>query len=384
MSFVTQNTYVPDFPILYQVSSNNSVKVWKISVEVPAGKPPVIVTEFGKLDGKQQVIREEITIGVNLNKTNATNPVEQALKNAESRFKRKLKAGYVKTKIAAQTGQVDTIIKGGLLPMLAHQYSHYKRLIQYPVYIQPKLDGIRCIAIKKGSTVTLWTRTRKRITSCPHIEKDILELYGDDDVVLDGELYNHALKDNFEGIVAAVRRTEATEASEQVQYHLFDVVATHMKYTGRQMLLPKASYKSLQLVKTDIAESEEDVQMFWKKHTDMGYEGSIIRDPYAGYIHGRTSSLLKVKEFQDAEFRIIGVKEGKGKLKGTLGAFICETRTGETFEVKMTGSQEENKKYLTNKKTWQGKELTVQFQAYTVKNHVPRFPVGLRIREKGL
>jgi ATP-dependent DNA ligase len=84
---------------------------------------------------------------------------------------------------------------------------------------------------------------------------------------------------------------------------------------------------------------------------------------------------------QDEEFDIVGVEEGRGKLAGHVGAFICQMDNGKTFKAKMSGDTGKLKEYYEHRKLWMGKCLTVQFQDYTAAEGVPRFPVGLRIRE---
>jgi DNA ligase-1 len=68
-----------------------------------------------------------------------------------------------------------------------------------------------------------------------------------------------------------------------------------------------------------------------------GYEGAIIRQLGIGYEHKRSSQLLKMKDFLDSEFLVVGVEEGRGKLQGHCGAFACSTQEGKIFSVKMAG-----------------------------------------------
>lgn len=80
------------------------------------------------------------------------------------------------------------------------------------------------------------------------------------------------------------------------------------------------------------------------------------------------------------EFDIIGIEEGRGKLSGHVGAFVCMTDEGQEFKAKMSGSTEKLKEYFENHDLWKKKQLTVQFQDLTAYG-LPRFPVGLRIKE---
>jgi ATP-dependent DNA ligase len=270
--------------------------------------------------------------------------------------------------------------------MLAHVYEKHGDKITYPAYVQPKLDGIRCIAIKKGDSVTLWSRTRKRITSCPHIEEAIREQLQNYDAILDGELYNHDLKNDFEKIVSAVRKDNPTPEARLVQYHIYDLPSfrgdSALEFKDRRVYMSCFHFQTPLLeVDTSVVTSSNELLEYFKKYRLSGYEGLMVRNRKSTYENKRSYHLQKLKEFDDAEFRIVGVVEGKGKLRGLLGAFMCETEDGTQFEVKMTGDQESTKAFLNNDNLWKGKLLTVQYQGLTGKNKVPRFPVGLRLRD---
>ena len=118
----------------------------------------------------------------------------------------------------------------------------------------------------------------------------------------------------------------------------------------------------------------------FKAFRKEGYEGAIVRNADGLYVNKRSFDLQKVKEFDDAEFKVVGVVEGRGALAGH-GIFVCVTKDGTKFEAKMSGAQAELKKFHQNPELALGKWLTVQFQGYTNKAGVPRFPVALRLRE---
>jgi len=377
------------FPPLYKKSSQGKIETWEVYVAKKMDGRCHVNSTFGELDGKMQTTFDTITEGKNIGKSNETSVYEQACNEAKAKWEKKKKKGYVESIEAAKAGKVDDLIEGGIEPMLAQTFEKHSDKIIYPCLAQPKLDGIRCVAIKKGQNVTLWSRTRKRITSCPHIEQAIaFHLAHVTNIVLDGELYNHDLKNDFEKIVSAVRKEDPTPESAKVQYHIYDIIEKDMSNLDRARWLTLHALwpDSAPLKRVDTAgiRTATDVFVIFKEHRRAGYEGTMLRNNAAMYENKRSYNLQKVKEFDDAEFEIVGVVEGKGKLQGLLGAFLCKTQEGTEFEVKMTGNQEETKKFLNDSKTWKGKLLTVQFQGLTGKNKVPRFPVGLRLREEGL
>lgn len=364
-------------PPLYELSSNGNVKVWQIKV-VDNESTSDIVTSFGILNGKMQETSDTISEGKNHGKANATTAAQQARAEAQSKWEKKKKKGYVDSITKAEALEVDEIITGGIEPMLAHSFAKSGDKLSYPACTQPKLDGIRCVAIKKGDEITLWTRTRKPITSCSHIIEAIKKNFPDIDITLDGELYNHALKSNFERIVHAVKRDHATEDSSLIEYHVYDVIAegTFIERTKEieNLLHP------LVPVTTEIVDDEVTMLKNFQQYQSQGYEGLMIRNKDSFYETKRSYHLQKVKEFEDAEYLIIGASEGRGKLQGTLGTLTCQTENGAKFEVKLTGNQEENAKYLKDHSLWKDQYLTVKFQGLTEKTGVPRFPVGLRVR----
>lgn len=377
-----------NFPILYKKSSQGKIELWGVELEDMGDGTARVISTYGEVGGKLQTTFDTVREGKNIGKKNETSVLEQAYSEAKSKWEKKKKKGYVEDMKDAAAGKVDDLIEGGIEPMLAQTFEKHSDKIVYPCLAQPKLDGIRCIAIKKGQDVTLWSRTRKRITSCPHIEKSIAFHFARfENITLDGELYNHDLKSDFEKIVSAVRKEDPSPESEKVQYHIYDVVIDGTNLQRARWLTLNALWSDrepLRLVKTEGVRTEADIAPLFKEYRKAGYEGLMLRNNSAPYENKRSYNLQKVKEFDDAEFEIVGVVEGKGKLQGLLGAFLCKTQDGTEFEVKMTGNQEETKKFLNSPNTWKGKMLTVQYQGLTGKNKVPRFPVGLRLREDGL
>jgi len=111
-----------------------------------------------------------------------------------------------------------------LKPMLAHKYDEKRIDWSEPVYIQPKLDGVRCLFTKDGA----YSRTGKQFKNLAHIELALIPFFKKQpDVVLDGELYNHKLKRDFEKIISLVRKQKPTaedrlNAQHLVQFHVYD------------------------------------------------------------------------------------------------------------------------------------------------------------------
>jgi len=366
-------------PTLYKKTATGAIQFWAVQIE-----DKTILTSFGQVDGKSQLTKDVIKSGKSEGKKNATSAAQQALKEAEARWNKKKKSGYVISIENAEADKVDALIEGGILPMLAKEYGDYASKLVFPVLVQPKLDGARMLAMfdAKGK-VSLWSRTRKRITSVPHIAK-YLEALGLKNTTLDGELYSNKLSNDFEKLMSAARKQKPSPESAQLEYHIYDVVLgagfeSRLKqlYDMLEMAIPPIHF-----VETHTANSEEEIQGFYSRFMQRGYEGAMIRMPNVKYENKRSSQLLKLKEFHDAEFEIVGLEEGRGKLAGHCGAFVCKTKSGETFNAKMSGKTEKLKAYWDDKENLIGKMLTVKYQSLTGYG-IPRFPVGMRVKIEG-
>lgn len=372
------------FPKLFKKTSTGAIQEWEVYVD-DSNSSPVIITKYGQVGGKIQTSTEVICEGKNIGRSNETSPMQQAYLQAKSDWEKQLKKGYVDNVEDAQDGKVDEIIEGGIAPMLAHKFSQQGHKIKYPALVQPKLDGHRCIAqCSEDGTVSLWSRTRKPITSMPHIIK-ALEAIGCTQS-LDGELYNHDYHNNFEELSSYIRVEEPQPGCEIVQYHIYDVPENMGMNKNRNdylqdYLKPKVKdYPQIHIVETIRVEDENELMDAFDHFVAQGYEGCMVRNMDGLYVNKRSYDLQKVKEFDDAEFRISSVKVGtKGSMAGKA-VFTCDLPNNKTFDCKMKGNMDDLKKYADDPSLVIGKILTVQYQGYT-KYGVPRFPVGLRFRE---
>lgn len=364
------------FPSLYSLNTNGSIQRWTISVD-----GYTIAKEYGQIGGKFQSVSDEVKSGKNVGKTNETSREEQAVAEATAQWEKKLKSGYVRSENDAHKNKVDEeFVDGGIEPMLAHKWRDHASKILYPAFIQPKLDGIRCLAMLRKGKCTLWSRTRKPINSMPHIIEEIERQFkGQDDVVLDGELYNHSYKDKFEEIVSLVRPDAPKAGHGVVQYHIYDMAAQLWTFKQRSDYLSEriTPNKILVLVKT-IKVEEDEVTDHFTDFRKAGYEGAMIRNAKSLYENKRSYGLQKIKEFDDAEFEIIGVEAGRGRMS-ECAIFVCKTKKGNEFNCKMEGSLDALKVFLQKPKSVIGKALTVRYQGMT-SGDVPRFPIGVTVR----
>ncbi len=365
-------------PILYKKTSTGADQMWEISTS-----GSTIITRFGQVNGKIQEGRDEVKEGKNIGRSNETTAVQQAEAEAKSQWEKKLKKGYVESLGDARQGKVSSIIEGGYFPMLAHKYDERGDDITFPAFLQPKLDGHRCTATVGNGDATLWSRTRKPIFSMPHICEALVDVWPDMTTLPDGELYNHDYHNKFEELTHFIRSSKPEPGYEVVQYHIYDINMPgtfEERYEWLKTHLMELPPSPLTLVKTIKVMNGDEMMIAFEQFNSEGYEGAIVRNANGLYVEKRSADLQKLKTFQDAEFKIVGIVEGRGKLAGHA-LFTCVLPDGSTFDVKMKGALENLKTYFENPKSVMGKELTVKFQGYTAKGK-PRFPVGWRFAEK--
>lgn len=371
------------FPTLYKKNTSGKLMQWDITVEASSTGTnyQYIVTRFGQVGGKIQETKDLITTGKNLFKANETTVLEQAMSEAKAKWQKQVDTkGYVQDIEMAMAGEDEV---PGFKPMLAHPYEKQSDKITWPAACQPKLDGIRCCATIDEGIVTLTSRTGKPITAVPHIEEELSKLFPTGFHKVDGELYNHGLKDQFEKLVSIVRKQKEIDEDKVMQYHVYDL-DTEADFSERYSMIEAAIGWDNQYVKPVLTVEVADEDTMIKVYNDCisaGYEGAMVRNLKSPYEGKRSVNLQKVKEFKDDEFDIIGIEEGRGKLMGHAAAFVCKTPEGKEFKAKMKGDTTRLKDFFNDHSLWEGKQLTVRFFEYTAKEGVPRFPVGIAIRD---
>ena len=222
-------------------------------------------------------------------------------------------------------------------PMLAHKVNENRIDFSEEVFIQPKLDGVRCIFTKDGA----YSRTGKQFHNLRHIELRLKGFFKlNPDIQLDGELYNHALRNDFEQIISLVRKQKPTDedrrnAQHLIQYHVYDMIAEGLSYEDRLnwLMSNKVLWWSNVVVPVEthrVNKYEEAANMHYDGFLKQGYEGSILRlnGPYE---QKRSYNLQKFKDFSDTEATIIGYEAGKGKFTGLIGKFLMIDDNGIEF-----------------------------------------------------
>tara|TARA_R110002153_G_scaffold158108_3_gene310152 strand:+ start:242 stop:1108 length:867 start_codon:yes stop_codon:yes gene_type:complete len=255
-------------------------------------------------------------------------------------------------------------------PMLAHPVS---KTIDFneTLFIQPKLDGVRCFITATGA----YSRNNKQFHNCKHILTELKPLFVDNpNLILDGELYNHRFKNNFNKIISLVRKQKPTqqdkfEAASYLQFHCYDLFEktsfSNVDFIDRTLaitnLKSKYKLKFTHEVDTKVIFSETELTKHHKQNKANGYEGSMLRQNKP-YEQKRSYTLQKVKDWSDTEITITDYVEGKGKFKNGLGKFIGVDSNARIVEVPWPSLTIAERQIIwQNKKTYLNKQLTFEY-----------------------
>jgi DNA ligase-1 len=380
-------TIIKSFETLYNKTiGTDREKQWSIEVIDNGNDTFTIRTYHGIVNGKMVKHEKIISEGKNINKKNQTTTKEQALLEAEREWIKKKKQGYLPQQMVIEKKE-----KKMLKPMLAIEFN--KDSVSFPIYIQPKLDGVRCLIYKMNNKIIFQSRQNTIYEPFIHLLSELEIIFSklSSNFILDGELYTHGM--GFENITGIVRRSKNKHSdTDKIQYHIYDCFydgdENNIPYSKRfsilQSLFHNENFSNLILVETTLIHTESDIEKYHSYYTNMNpsYEGIMIRTVNGLYKQqNRSKDLQKYKKFLDEEFEIIGHFEGTGSHMGTP-IFECKLNDdpSKTFRVMLQGTLENRKNIMKNIQSYYGKSLTVKYQEKS-KNGIPRFPVGLEIRD---
>ena len=359
---------IKESPVLQSLTRTGKVKYWKcVALKDDFGDhfyKKVWWQESGKVQSSTPVQVK----GKNIGRANETSDEEQLLSEFHSLVQKQRDKGY------SEDGSADHI---PTKPMLAHKYKERKHKVVFPCYVQPKLNGYRLLKEPDGKTA--WTRGGKE-----HIMECVEHLmWKSGKLMTDGELILPDMP--LLQVTARAAKKFREGVSETLMYMVYDIVEPLYSFGIRWAALldlEQAFPEQVKLVTTVTVSNEKELFGAHTTFIQRGYEGTIIRSGTDGYNIGhRSNSLLKLKDFQDAEFRIIRVREGKGSFKGKA-VFTCETKDGYEFDVAPEGTMEHRAELYRTRKDHIGKWLTVRYQDLT-EDGAPNFPIGVVIREEG-
>lgn len=304
-------------------------------------------------------------------------------------------------------------------------------VINFFAYIQPKLDGIRCLVIydSVSDKIVLLSREGKQFVWLNHLRQaayQVLKVMHEKGkhLILDCEIYAPQIQGKleikktgktkkieyfeseeyldkdakFQFISGAVKtaRTLPHLLEGQLQLHVFDIIDLENLSLNQEQrfikrdklfecmtLLDKEITKNFEKVETLIIHSEKDIEPIHNTYLEQGYEGVVLRAKDLKYQFGvRSNYIRKHKNFVDAEFEVVGINydAGTGVEQFT---WKCRDVDGTIFKAKPLGNKEMKEFWFENYKDFVGKQLTVRYQDRSAEG-VPRFPRGIAFREEGV
>lgn len=343
-------------PLVLESHEDKSLPAWQYTVY---GQKTKTTSALTAIEGK------------NIGRKNETSNLMQAIKQSESMISKKLKAGY---SLVTETAPEST----ALYPMAVSPAKDRK--ISFPLYAQPKLDGIRMIA----SARDLKSRRLHDIEGFEFVkaETDILISRLPELNFLDGELYAHGLP--LQEISGIVRSGDESSPKRSLKYHIFDVCFKDMSipFVERSELLARAfvgiSFEYLSLVPTILLETQEEADSYFNELVSDGYEGLIYKPSAATYEASsvrekRSIRYLKRKASFEEEFLIESYTSGSGKFEG-LVVFILKTEEGHLFNCVPLGDSEYRAKLYSECEEdfskYKGKLAKVRFDDWS-KDKIP-------------
>jgi len=368
------------FVTLYARTSTGAVQQWTITVE-----DNYYTTTYGQKDGKLVTTLPTYCTGKNIGKKNETSPQDQAIKEAEAIFVKKLKEGY-KEDVAG----IDEITF--FQPQLAKSFIKYIDRVVYPLGVEDKLNGVRCVINRKGA----FSRTGEEFHCLDHIKEELLPLFEQNsELVLDGELFNPLYRNELSKITSLVsvnrKAKDVTDEDRQkakdiVQFHSYDGMFYTLQdaETGpvnidndSSLIYRKAGLKRLVANLTyvkyhdyDVVHSYEEIDALMQIVKAENREGLVIKVLNAPYLNKRSSNMLKLKVFMDEEFEVVDFLEGTGNWAGKVKKVVCKlnvpaTNGKTTFESNIRGSMPELEELWNTRAQHIGKKVTVDFQEYS-------------------
>ena len=401
---------------LYKRDKKGKVRAWTIEHDDKSYWTISGIYPDGKMTKTAPTFVEQKNVG----KANETSLEQQVLLEVKSKIQYQIDHGFI-NEIPTEEREFAVSLADKYVDRLE------KGKVDFPYVIEPKLDGVRCYIKLVDGKVTMWSRGNKEFKSVPHLAENrfIIEFFKKyPDAILDGELYNHALKNDFNKIVSLVKKTKPTaadleESKKIVEYHCFDSYYpsdAELNYVQRKVrvgeiisdirgtdVLFKETYVSCEEVKVvglffiqqktnneygwwlNVVQTEEKVDEYLENQLKLGYEGVMLKKYDVPYFFGRSFDMLKYKRFKDAEFKIVDIEDGKGNKKGKATAVICVDENGTEFKAGVTGTEEFAAEMFANKEAYIGKIATIKYQELTPvkdgKGGVPRFGKMTSVRD---
>ncbi|MBO9428299.1 hypothetical protein [Sulfitobacter sp. R18_1] len=350
---------VVEYEPIYKRDSKGKVRILKMQLgwndDTDAGHRVI----SGLEEGKQAVTGWTHSQPKNIGKANETSSHQQAEAEVQNKYKRKLDREYFVSR-----DDIDSLTF--VSPMLAAEWKKRKDKIKWEegVYIQPKLDGFRNVAQAEAN----YKRSGMEQHNAPNVKEALAETHAEQpELAIDGELYNHEYKDKFNKLSGILRREEPTTENltaiyDVIQLHIYDVASHPGDFSERLAFMEELKERfegvdCIQFVETVLVYSLEEAEAKYQEWLEDGYEGMMVRINRKYKVGGRSNDLIKRKEFEDAEFRLLEVHEGNGNWYGHAKSVTFQWTETDTCDAGIRGDRDAMKALMDavkagNKPDW--------------------------------
>jgi DNA ligase-1 len=349
--------------LLYRKNAN-SIGTWRIWSE-----DSVIHIAHATVMGGSEVFHKEVVSDGKQSRS----LFEQVQSRISSRVSRMLDKGYKRDIDSATNSSSNQL--GFVRPMLAQPLQNVGAFKAEGAVQQKKLNGHRCLITKQDGELVAYSRQGKPITSIKHI-LEALGPHVPEGVTIDGELYRHGVR--LQTLASWIKREQAN--TYLLSYVVYDIISDD-EYIDRHAELSDICSGAVtvhsELSKSLIGEMKLGAVMVlpYEPYTSIsavtkrrdeviaaGFEGMMVRLPKKPYEAGkRSASLIKVKKFIDAEFKVIRIEPSADN----WAICVCLTAEGREFKVSAPGSMAEKKKVLDNQSDYLDTLLTVEYAELT-------------------
>lgn len=267
--------------------------------------------------------------------------------------------------------------------------------VSYPVRVEPKLDGLRCIAVKKDGVVKMFTRSGSTIETLPTV-KAALEAADYGDYVLDGEI----MGENWNDTASVVMSYKTAKDDSSMIYNVFDALsfedwkkqknadALRLRIEVAAEIVNKVGSKHVVQVSGQEVKNQKEMMKFYSQTMEKGYEGIMLKNLDSSYAFKRSDAVLKLKPVSTYEGVVVGHYEGNrgSKREGLWGGFQVLMPNGIITRVGGGYTDALKAEIDINPDAWIGKVLEVEGQPDPAtadglsKDGKVRFPVFVRVR----
>jgi DNA ligase-1 len=251
---------------------------------------------------------------------------------------------------------------------------------KYPVIVDPKIDGLRLVAIKNSGRVRLFTRKGHEVETLPWIVEALSK--GDyDNTVLDGEIMGASWNET-QSVVASTKDIKEGD----LKLNVFDCISLDIwtsqgESAGAQERRLQASdivkkgvrSEHIQAVPWTLAYTDSEIRLQYEEFLRGGYEGAMVKCPNAPYEFKRSNAVLKVKPRETFTGVVVGYERGKGKYEGSIGALVVQVNGVESSVG--TGMTDALRRQIAeDPDSYVGKFVELESQELTADGKL-RFPV---------